>query len=159
MHCLYIVPLKLKFNPYFYFFLNPSLRVWRDDVFVQLELLTLPWISFVSPRICVLLYVPDFLFWLVTCLLTNIQCPTYKCTFWIRGGHSNTLQYFCLENPMDRGAWRAIVHGVTKSWTRLSDWAYKRTQLWSNFYIPGDGSGRGRRMKGQEWTVLTTVIF
>ena len=31
------------------------------------------------------------------------------------------LQYSCLENFMDRGAWRATVHGVPKSWTRLSD--------------------------------------
>ena len=36
--------------------------------------------------------------------------------------NSNPLQYSCLENPMDRGAWRATVHGVTKSWTRLSNW-------------------------------------
>jgi len=34
-----------------------------------------------------------------------------------RGGHSKTLQYSYLENPMDRGAWQAIVHRVTKSWT------------------------------------------
>ena len=33
------------------------------------------------------------------------------------GGDGNPLQYSCLENPMDRGAWRAAVHGVTKSWT------------------------------------------
>ena len=31
------------------------------------------------------------------------------------------LQYSCLENPMDGGAWWAVVHGVTKSQTRLSD--------------------------------------
>ena len=31
------------------------------------------------------------------------------------GGHGNLLQYSCLENPMDRGAWRASVHGVTKT--------------------------------------------
>ena len=36
-------------------------------------------------------------------------------------GNSNPLQCSCLENPMDRGAWRATVQGVTKSWTRLSD--------------------------------------
>ena len=36
-----------------------------------------------------------------------------------RGGHGNPLQYFCLENPVDRGAWRAPVHGVAKSLTRL----------------------------------------
>ena len=35
------------------------------------------------------------------------------------GGHGNPLQYSCLENPMDRGAWWATVHGVLKSWTRL----------------------------------------
>ena len=32
------------------------------------------------------------------------------------GGHGNTLQYSCPENSMDRGAWRATVHGVAKSW-------------------------------------------
>ena len=35
------------------------------------------------------------------------------------GGNSNPLQYSCLENPMDRGAWRATVHRVTQSQTRL----------------------------------------
>ena len=35
--------------------------------------------------------------------------------------NGNPLQYSCLENPMDRGAWWATVHGVTKSWTRLSN--------------------------------------
>ena len=37
------------------------------------------------------------------------------------GGNGNSLQYSCLGNAMDRGAWRAIVHGVAKSRTRLSD--------------------------------------
>ena len=35
------------------------------------------------------------------------------------GGHGNPLQYSCLENPIDRGAWWAIVHGVAKSQTSL----------------------------------------
>ena len=35
------------------------------------------------------------------------------------GGHGNPLPYSCLENPMDRGAWRAMVHGVTKSGAQL----------------------------------------
>ena len=34
------------------------------------------------------------------------------------GGHGNPLQYSCLENPTDRGAWRATVHRVSKSRTR-----------------------------------------
>ena len=36
-------------------------------------------------------------------------------------GNGNPLQYSYLENPMDRGAWKARVHGVTKSWTSVSD--------------------------------------
>ena len=37
----------------------------------------------------------------------------------VAGGNGNPLQYSCLENPMDRGAWRAAAHGVTKGQTRL----------------------------------------
>ena len=37
------------------------------------------------------------------------------------GGNGNPLQYSCLENPMDRGAWRGTVHGATNSWAGLSD--------------------------------------
>ena len=36
-------------------------------------------------------------------------------------GNGNPLQYSCMENPMDRGAWQAIVNGITKSQTQLSD--------------------------------------
>ena len=39
------------------------------------------------------------------------------------GGYGNPLQYPCLENPMDRGAWWAIIHGGAKSHARLSDLA------------------------------------
>ena len=35
--------------------------------------------------------------------------------------NGNPLQYSCLENPTDGGAWRGTVHGVAKSWTQLSD--------------------------------------
>ena len=37
------------------------------------------------------------------------------------GGNGNSLQYSCLENPMDRGAWQTTVHGVAKNQTQLSD--------------------------------------
>ena len=39
-------------------------------------------------------------------------------------GNDNPLQYYCLENPMDRGAWKATVYGVAKSRTQLSDFTF-----------------------------------
>ena len=39
-------------------------------------------------------------------------------------GNGTPLQYSCLENPMDGGAWWAAVHGVARSWTRLSDFTF-----------------------------------
>ena len=54
------------------------------------------------------------------------------------GGHGNPLQYSCLKNPMDRGAWQATVHGVPKSQTRLSDCACTHCilmgSLWTTVY-------------------------
>ena len=46
------------------------------------------------------------------------------------GRHSNPLQYSCLENPMDRGAWQATAHGITQSWTRLKQFS-KHTQRYT----------------------------
>ena len=43
---------------------------------------------------------------------------------YIREGNGTPLQHSCLENPMDRGAWKAAVHGVAKSRTRLSDFTF-----------------------------------
>ena len=51
-------------------------------------------------------------------------------------GNGNPLQYSCLENPMDRGAWWATVHGVSKSRTRLSDF----TLTFRVSYGEGNGS-------------------
>ena len=44
-------------------------------------------------------------------------------------GNGSPLQCSCLENPMDRGAWRAIVHGVAKSWTWLSNMCVTSTHM------------------------------
>ena len=50
-------------------------------------------------------------------------------------GNGNPLQYSCLENPMDRGAWWATVHGVAKNRTRLSDFTSLHfiTSHWSEW--------------------------
>ena len=55
------------------------------------------------------------------------QCSRHRFDSWVRkslgGGNGNPFQCSCLENPMDRGAWRSIVWGISKSWTWLSNWA------------------------------------
>ena len=52
-------------------------------------------------------------------------------------GNGNPLQYSCLENPMEGGAWRAAVHGVSKSRTWLSDFTFTFNQSgynsWNHF--------------------------
>ena len=49
-------------------------------------------------------------------------------------GSGNPLQYSCLKNSVDRGAWQAAAHGVTKSWTWLSDWAAPKKCGFMSFY-------------------------
>ena len=51
-----------------------------------------------------------------------------------RGEHGNLLQYSCLENPMDRGAWRATVHGVAWSQTWLK-WLSMQQHTYTGYYI------------------------
>ena len=48
----------------------------------------------------------------------------WHCCIYLRNLRASPLQYSCLENPMDGGAWWAAVHGVTKSRTRLSDFTF-----------------------------------
>ena len=88
-------------------------------------------------------------------------------------GNGNPLQYSCLENPTDRGAWWAAVHWVARSWTRLSDFT-----LFFNFHalekematsssvlawrIPGTGEpgelpSMGSHRVGHDWRDLATA--
>ena len=58
------------------------------------------------------------------CSMCICVCHMYKCLgcvyVCIGEGNGTPLQYSCLENPMGGGAWWAAVHGVARSWTRLS---------------------------------------
>ena len=58
------------------------------------------------------------------------------------GGHGNWLQYSCLENPRDGGAWQATLHSVSKS---RQDWVSSVHAVWNNSrgfgWIKGSGSG------------------
>ena len=54
------------------------------------------------------------------------------------GGHGNPLLYSCLENPMDRGAWRAVVYRVTQSRTRLKRQQQEQCVGYNNVDGPRD---------------------
>ena len=61
-------------------------------------------------------------------------------------GSGTPLQYSCLENPMDGGAWSAAVHGVVKSWTHLSDFTFthwRRKWQPTPVFLPGESQGQG----------------
>ena len=72
--------------------------------------------------------------------------------------NGNPLQYSCLENPMDRGAWWAAVHGVAKSWTQLSDFTFTfhfhaLEKEWqpTPAFLPGESQGRGSLIGCRLW--------
>ena len=80
------------------------------------------------------------------------------------GGNGNLLWYSCLENTMDRGAWQATVHGVPKSQTLLSDWAYTHTHTHTKSHyksirskrilfeqVPGVSDGQGSLVCCSPW--------
>ena len=54
-------------------------------------------------------------------------------------GNGTPLQYSCLENPMDRGAWQATVHGVAKSRTQLSDFTFTLFNLYAEYIMRNTG--------------------
>ena len=64
-------------------------------------------------------------------------------------GNGNPLQYFYLENPIDREAWWAVVYGVAKSWTQLSNWA-TTTKTLKGFPLK-DPPARAGDMKDAGW--------
>ena len=86
-------------------------------------------------------------------------------------GNGTPLQSFCLENPMDGGAWWAAVHGVAKSWARLSDFTFtfhfhaleKEMATHSSvlaWRIPGTEEPSGLLYGvAQSWTLLSDFTF
>ena len=99
------------------------------------------------------------------------QIPT---SYFTHGeGNGTPLQYSCLENPMDGGAWWAAVHGVPKSWTRLSNFTFsfhfhaveKEMATHSSvlaWRIPGTGEPggllpMGSHRMGHDWSNLAAA--
>ena len=61
---------------------------------------------------------------IVSCILPSMYVYILYVCLYIGEGNGTPLQHSCLGYPMDRGAWWAAVHGVAKSWTRLSDFTF-----------------------------------
>ena len=92
-------------------------------------------------------------------------------------GYGNPLQYSCLENSVDRGAWQATVHGVTKSWTKLSMHRHEQgeansllTSLHANIYsqkwvhttlsaLEPFWASASSSLKWARWVVLVTKLI
>ena len=108
------------------------------------------------------------------CVLTYMCLWAYV-LFRYGEGNGTPLQYSCLENPMDRGAWWAVVHGVARSPTQLSDFLFtfhfhaleKEMATYSSvlaWRIPGTGEpggllSMGSHRVGHNWSDLAAALF
>ena len=78
--------------------------------------------------------------------------------FYLGEADGTPFQYFCLENPMDGGAWWAAVHGVAKSRTQLSDFIslptfmhWRRKWQPTPVFLPGESQGQGSLVGSRLW--------
>ena len=80
-------------------------------------------------------YIPikTHIYMYIYCCWVDKLCPTLCHIYVFREGNGTPLQYSCLENPMDRGAWKAAVHGVSEG----------RTPLHFHFSLSCIGEGDG----------------
>ena len=80
-----------------------------------------------------------------------------------RGENGNLLQFSCLENYMDKGAWRATVHGVAKSRTQLKQLSTQHTLTFKRDFLGGRNRVNWERkhlfLWSDSWGVLGTWIF
>ena len=79
-------------------------------------------------------------------------------------GNGTPLQYSCLENPLDGGAWKAVVHGVAKSRTQLSEFTFtfmrwRRKWQPTPVFLPGDSQGRGSLVGCHLWGHTPTILL
>jgi len=115
---------------------------------------------------------------LISCIiyLNSTICPiSLSMVYKDREGNGTPLQYSCLENPMDGGAWLAAVHGVAKSRIQLSDFTFtfhfhaleKEMETHSSvlaWRIPGTGEpgglpSMGSHRVGHDWSDLAVAVI
>ena len=120
----------------------------------------------------IFLHIPKALFLLLLFFKDKVSF-TLKYGWCTGEGNGTPLQYSCLENPMDGGAWWAAVHGVAKSWIRLSNFTFtlhfhaleKEMATHSSvlaWRIPGTGEpggllSMGSHRVGHDWSDLAVT--
>ena len=85
--------------------------------------------NYCYPIACIRLSLVNFIiiddYPLLIFLILKVSIVSEWLYCWVyREGNGTPLQYSCLENPMDGGAWCTAVHGVAKSWAQLSDFTF-----------------------------------
>ena len=117
------------------------------------------------------MYLVRYIYW--DYLSTNVRLFIKFLDLNIREGNGTPLQYSCLENPMDGGAWKAAVHGVTEGRTRLSDFTFifhfhaleKEMETHSSIFAwripeteePGGLPSMGLHRVGHNWSDLAAA--
>ena len=110
------------------------------------------------------------LYWQADSLLLNHVGSPCTCTcihifeiyvhlcIYVGEGNGTPLQYCCLENPMDGGAWQAAVHGVSKSQTRLNDFTFtfhfhalEKEMEPTPVFLPGESHGQRSLVGCSPW--------
>ena len=108
------------------FFWNSLAFAMIHQILAIWSLVPLPFLKWAKTSgkflVCIMLNWTE-LNWSPACKILSLALPacTHQCNCPVLWTNGNPLQYSCLENSMDGGAWWATVHGVTKSRTRLSD--------------------------------------
>ena len=131
---------------------------WTSYIYRSCESFQKLWKASYCVRVCLPVHMCVAL-WPWTCLpLESVWRNTYLVVSWSGEGSGTPLQYSCLENPMDGGAWWAAVHGVTKSRT---DWAtslslftfmhWRRKWQPTPVFLPGESQGRGSLVGCRLW--------
>ena len=104
-----------------------------------------------------------YILWFLTLLVEYLSCLCFGGYLIILSsghgeGNATPLQYSCLENPMDRGAWWAAVHGVAQSRTWPSDFTltfpfmhWRRKWQPTPVFLPGESQGQGSLVGCRLW--------
>ena len=149
--------------------IDPTVYLSLHLATVQMSLTESPFLIPVENSSCLITHSPRTLFHFPSyCLSLLTLYRLTPASFLLQRRQWHPLQYSCLENPMDRGAWKAAVHGIVEGWTRLSDFTFtfhfhaleKEMATHSSvlaWRIPGTGSLVSCRLWGRTESDTTEV--